>query len=271
MSFESLSGELQRLVFAKLDAVSLCRLGACNSQLWGETIAHRGWQYYPFHLLSARAWKEFYETVWRTRDVQRVLYRKMKAWDARYAMGDDLWSYTRSSIWEESINQKVDDYLQDSPAYHDWLLEYKEYLPELEDDDDVLIEAWFDSYEYAVIRSQFVPAQESYEAQILYAGANQLADVFLAVAMRMFPDGGACLVRSTSLWRVQLENQKRNNPHITDWEEEESEDCAHLTVVVPKHKLIVDLVRNHCYQGQDERDESEELAPASLARHFNLP
>ena len=146
----------------------------------------------------------------------------------------------------------------------------------LHDGDDTLQE-WFDSYEYARLRKRFEPKPRSYKAQILYGGANQLADAFLVIGKRMFPSRGhrgrgqpqVHIKASKSLWKLQLEKRKRNNPHITNWSDEDG--GKHLVVVVPKYKYILDLVRNHCYQEDGAKNDVEnEISPASIVQHFEL-
>jgi hypothetical protein len=304
--FEALLPEIQCVVFSKLQPRELFRLGVCNKRLWAATLEHRGWQYYPFHLMGERTWASFFGNVWRSYSVQRVLLRKMHSWGTgNYYVGDDLWHYSQCSAWSDRISEQADEYVRMTHAFQRWRSAYahefaagangdeddgadsvaaeSEDLSDVASEgdasereyDEAMWELFYESDEYMDIRKLFEPKPHSYEAQIMHRGANQLADVNLAAARLMFRNGGARIAKSETLWRCQLERQKRDNPHITDWsdDEEHGGDRSHMVVVVPKYNYIVDMVRNYCYEDHFDTANHEDcplVSPHHMTRHFGL-
>jgi hypothetical protein len=133
------------------------------------------------------------------------------------------------------------------PHWSDSEAEDEEDEEEEEEEEEDWLQEWFDSEEYSNIRERFEPEMESFDAQIMYGGANQLASVLLRVARVMFPaqthmdtcDCPIAILRSESLWKKHQDAGNLANPH----QPPETEVHEDITVVVPRYKWIIDFVR----------------------------
>ena len=251
--FEDLDDDTIVIILQLLDVDDLMQVFPVNKRFCGLAVEAKGWTYFPFNRMTDDSWSSFWTNVWLNERVQTELRYKMNRWvNARCSFkdqteydGGDLWEYSARDHWTLYAMYKADEYIEETGAFHDFA--HSRMGDDSEEEEDDFMQEWFDSAEYATILEMFKPRPGSYEAQIMYGGANYLARVMLRVARVMFPrlareetcGSPSIIVRSESLWNAHRDESSRINPHHpprTDLGEE-------LTVVVPEYRWVLDFVR----------------------------
>ncbi len=144
------------------------------------------WKYYDFE----NNWDAFHK-VWQSYPVQEVLKPEMDDWCDDVAniacdentgdfykpvwkCGDDLWKYSRSDFHLTRIMQRADDHVHK----HNWLKLYKIRRKDIgiPFSNDITASNSFVDLIVPDILEYFEPIRHSWEANVLYTGANVLAE-----------------------------------------------------------------------------------------------
>lgn len=236
--------DILRIVTKLLSNRDLMRLARCCKSLKRASINAKSWTFFPFDEMSLETWKRFYDTIWKSRNVQLMLDWKMESWSSpsynshlpAWEPGSDLWRYSGfDCFWYEEQHKKSEDILDKRPEI---FLEWKEQngygdFDHMQDDDydfdiDNMFTKFYASKEFNAVWKSTEPAPNSLRAQLMYGGANQLAAVMKQVALAMFGQG--LVIRSNALWNA---NRRITNKNAAD------EDGEELLCIVPKYKFIV--------------------------------
>ncbi|KAL3159500.1 hypothetical protein ABBQ38_009918 [Trebouxia sp. C0009 RCD-2024] len=184
------------------------------------------WKYYDFDA----NWSEYYKT-WMSSEVQTILAPCMEKWCDEQAYyesdgtkpfwkpGADLWPYSRTDYHAQRIMDKTSKHIE-----HNRLIQkcgdslQRAGTPMSAD----ALANWFlESDALDEISKQFEPASGSWEAQVLFMGANYLAEPQATAARLLMP-----------------------NHAVQVWSDMEGNDYT----VIPCEELIMDFQRAYLYK-----------------------
>lgn len=197
------------------------------------------WLYYDFE----NSWEEFFE-AWQCKQVQDVLTEAMDRWclneayftgkgeNPKWVPGDDLWAYSRTDYHFTRMMDSASEYINKHKCISNYWNSLRRALPSITLDQAQ--GSFFMGEAYNEILSQCQPKPGSQEAQVLFMGANYIAEAQAAAAQILFPDDDAQVV----YW---------GNSEIA---------------VVPGRRLLVDFQREFLYrEGVKKGWPSGDLSP----------